>query len=142
MLIANLRQGGPVGLYATQLRGDFGGHTEVEISASRLEEGGGASFAFALRDIGRRLGPHQPSSAASRRELAPDVRELASLVGRVPLKQIVTETSDLIEQMSIEAALQMARDNRVLAAQLLGLSRQSLYVKLRRYGIGDLPAET
>jgi hypothetical protein len=24
---------------------------------------------------------------------------------------------------------------------MLGLSRQSLYVKLRRYGLGDLPAD-
>jgi transcriptional regulator with PAS, ATPase and Fis domain len=60
-------------------------------------------------------------------------------VGRVPLKQIVAETSDLIERLSIETALQMTRDNRALAAQLLGLSRQSLYVKLRRFGLGDLP---
>jgi DNA-binding protein Fis len=33
----------------------------------------------------------------------------------------------------------MTRDNRAMAAQLLGLSRQSLYVKLRRFGMGDLP---
>ena len=29
--------------------------------------------------------------------------------------------------------LDLTRDNRVAAAELLGLSRQSLYVKLRRY---------
>ena len=60
-------------------------------------------------------------------------------MGRVPLKDIVAESSELIEQLSIETALQMTHDNRALAAQLLGLSRQSLYVKLRRYGLGDLP---
>jgi DNA-binding NtrC family response regulator len=32
----------------------------------------------------------------------------------------------------------MTRDNRALAAQMLGLSRQSLYVKLRRFGMGGL----
>jgi DNA-binding protein Fis len=32
----------------------------------------------------------------------------------------------------------MTKDNRAMAAQLLGLSRQSLYVKLRRFGIGNL----
>jgi DNA-binding NtrC family response regulator len=31
----------------------------------------------------------------------------------------------------------MTDDNRASAADLLGLSRQSLYVKLRRYGISD-----
>ena len=37
----------------------------------------------------------------------------------------------------IEAALALTRDNRASAAEMLGLSRQSLYVKLRRYGIQD-----
>jgi transcriptional regulator PpsR len=137
VLIANLRDLGPVGLYATQLRGEFGGTAEVEVSATRLEGTPEAAFAFSLRDVGRRLRPEP----AAPREIAPSVHELTELVGRVPLKQIVSETSDLIEQMSIQAALQMSRDNRALAAQLLGLSRQSLYVKLRRHGLGDLPIE-
>jgi len=41
----------------------------------------------------------------------------------------------------IEAALQITGDNRATAAEMLGLSRQSLYAKLRRYGLGDLAAE-
>jgi DNA-binding protein Fis len=59
-------------------------------------------------------------------------------VGRTPLKDIVSETTDLIEQLCIETALEMTHDNRASAALLLGLSRQSLYVKLRRYGLGSL----
>lgn len=35
----------------------------------------------------------------------------------------------------------MTGDNRASAAELLGLSRQSLYVKLRRYGLGALGSE-
>jgi DNA-binding NtrC family response regulator len=41
----------------------------------------------------------------------------------------------MIEQMCIGAALELSRDNRVSAAEMLGLSRQSLYVKLRRHGL-------
>ena len=48
------------------------------------------------------------------------------------------ETTDVIERLCIEAALELTRDNRASAAEMLGLSRQSLYVKLRRYGLGDL----
>ena len=44
VLIANLRDLGPVGLYATELRGEFGGEAEVEVSASRLEGAGGAVY--------------------------------------------------------------------------------------------------
>ena len=59
-------------------------------------------------------------------------------LGRVPLRDIVGETTDVIEQLCIEAALELTSDNRASASEMLGLSRQSLYVKLRRYGLGDL----
>jgi DNA-binding NtrC family response regulator len=56
----------------------------------------------------------------------------------VSLKELVRESTDMIERLCIEAALEVTGDNRASAAEMLGLSRQSLYVKLRRYGLGDL----
>jgi DNA-binding NtrC family response regulator len=58
----------------------------------------------------------------------------------MPLKEIVGETVDLIEKLCIEAALKLTKNNRASAADMLGLSRQSLYVKMRRFGLdrGDL----
>jgi DNA-binding NtrC family response regulator len=47
----------------------------------------------------------------------------------------------VIEAMCIEAALEITHDNRASAAELLGLSRQSLYAKLRRYDIGAVGDE-
>ncbi len=73
--------------------------------------------------------------------LARSVEQLTELVGRVSLKDLVRELSDLIEKLCIEAALELTGDNRASAAEMLGLSRQSLYVKLRRYGLGDLATE-
>jgi transcriptional regulator PpsR len=134
VLLTNLRQHGSVGLFTTSLRGEVGAVHEVEISAAELGSGPQAVLAFAVRDIGRRLsGDDRPQA-----KIARTASELTELVGRVPMKDIVAETSDLIEQRCIETALQMTNDNRALAAQFLGLSRQSLYVKLRRYGLGDL----
>jgi DNA-binding NtrC family response regulator len=46
----------------------------------------------------------------------------------------VRGTTDVIERLCIEAALKLTGDNRAAAAQMLGLSRQSLYSKLRRFG--------
>lgn len=135
VLLANLRESGSAGLFSTELRGTLGLVTEVEIAASVLDEPGDAAFAFSLRDVGRRLAP---SEQALPTKVPASVQQLTELVGRVPLKQIVAETSDLIERLSIETALTMTKDNRAMAAQLLGLSRQSLYVKLRRFGIGGL----
>ena len=132
VLVTNLRQRGSVGLFTTALRGEFGAQIEVEISASVLTLPDGPRLGFAIRDISRRLqGEERTPDRVSR-----SVGELAELVGRVPLKDIVSETTELIEQLCIEAALQMTQGNRASAAQLLGLSRQSLYVKLNRFGMG------
>jgi len=138
VLITNLRQRGAVGLFITSMRGEYGGTTEVEISAAVLNAGGHTMMAFALRDIERRLKPDAPTGALA---MPRSVSELTELVGRTPLKDIVSETTDLIEQLCIETALEMTHDNRASAALLLGLSRQSLYVKLRRYGLGSLGSE-
>jgi transcriptional regulator PpsR len=136
MLLANLREGGSTGLFSTDLRGNLGLVTEVEVAASALEAAAApAVFAFSARDVGRRFAP---SESALPTQVPASVQQLTELVGRVPLKQIVAETSDLIERLSIETALVMTKDNRAMAAQLLGLSRQSLYVKLRRFGMGGL----
>ena len=70
----------------------------------------------------------------------PRFPQLTELVGRVSLKELVRESTDLVEKLCIEAALELTRDNRASAAEMLGLSRQSLYVKLRRFNIGDLTA--
>lgn len=41
----------------------------------------------------------------------------------------------VIEKICIEAALEITNNNRAAAADLLGLSRQSLYVKLSKFEI-------
>ncbi len=134
VLVSNLRQRGAVKLFATTLRGEFGATTEVEISAVTVTRSDPMLLGFTVRDVGRRL---QPDTAAAQ-AMPRSVNQLTELVGRVPMKDIVGETTDLIEKRCIEAALELTRDNRASAAEILGLSRQSLYVKLRRYGLGDL----
>ena len=139
VLMANLRQNDAVRLFPTVIRGRFGAETSVEISAASVPNGKQPCLGFTIRDIGRRL--QTESRGSDNPGLSRAVAQLAELVGRVPLKDIVGQTTDLIEQMCIEAALQLTRDNRAAAAEMLGLSRQSLYVKLRRYGLGEYPAE-
>ncbi len=134
VLIANLRQQGSVRLFATQLRGEHGGNAQVEISAAHVPHDEHPCLGFTIRDVGRRLTRGADAGAT----LPRSVSDLNKLVGRVPLKDIVGETTDLIEKMCIAAALELTHDNRASAAEMLGLSRQSLYVKLRRYGVGDL----
>lgn len=134
VLIGNLRQHGVLRLFPTTLRSGFGEASPVEVSAVAVPDGRQACLGFAIRDVARRL----PAETRPTRQLPRSVEQLTGLVGRLPLKDIVGETTDLIEKLCIEAALELTRDHRASAAEMLGLSRQSLYVKLRRYGIlGD-----
>jgi transcriptional regulator PpsR len=132
--LANLRQSGSIKLFSTAMRGEYGAIAEVELSAVALAEGDERpSFGFAIRNTERRLS----AATASKRELPRSVAQLTELIGRVPLRDLVRETTDVIEKLSIEAALELTGDNRASAADMLGLSRQSLYVKLRRYGLAE-----
>jgi len=138
VLLSNLRQHGTVRLYATHLRGEFGERVEVELSAVTLPASTPPRIVFTLRNTGLRLNRPSPGTGL---ELPRSMDQLKELVGRVPLKELVRETTDVVEQMCIEAALELTNDNRASAAEILGLSRQSLYVKLRRYGLAEGAAD-
>jgi len=136
VLITNLRQRGSVRFFTTTVRSEDGSSTQVEISAVSIGNGGAPSFGFAIRNVGPRLQVESPQARMMPRSL----EQLTELIGRVSLKDLVRESTDVIEKLCIEAALQLTGDNRASAAEMLGLSRQSFYVKLRRYGLGDLAA--
>jgi transcriptional regulator PpsR len=137
VMMSTLRQQGSLRLFATSLRGEHNAQAEVEISAVSVPDGDPPCIGFAVRHVGRRLGIEQRAARTAPRS----VEQLTQLVGRMPLKDLVRESTDLIEQLCIEAALKLTQDNRASAAEMLGLSRQSLYVKLRRYGLGERGAD-
>jgi transcriptional regulator PpsR len=137
VLLTNLRRNSTIKLFSTTIQGELGASAEVEISACNLSESVGQVFAFFIRDVGRRVdGKHQADG-----QLPRSIEQITQRVGRVPLKELVRESTDIIEALCIEAALELTHDNRASAAELLGLSRQSLYAKLRRYDIGNVAAE-
>ena len=135
VLLDNAARNGMMRLYSTRLEGAFGSQLTVEISATHLN---GAGFAFVLRDTSR-LEVMRDTSAATPGAPAPmsddAMRNVMDLVGSAPLKDIVAATTDVVEKMCIETAVELTNNNRVAASEMLGLSRQSLYVKLRKYGL-------
>ncbi|MCY4263324.1 MAG: transcriptional regulator PpsR [Gammaproteobacteria bacterium] len=135
VLTANLREHGSVRLFATTLHCEYGSSIDVEISATQVKlKENEANFGFMIRDTGVRL---TDVTAPAESRFPRPVEQLTELVGRLPLRDVVQETTSMVERYCIEAALQITSENRTSAAELLGLSRQSLYVKLRRYGLGD-----
>jgi transcriptional regulator PpsR len=134
VLLTNLRQYRSLKLFSSIVRGEHGSPVDVEISAVVVGEGDTEGLGFAIRNVGRRIGGEIDLHS----QIPRSREQLAGLIGRVPLKELVRETTDVIERMCIEAALKLTGDNRATAAELLGLSRQSLYVKLRRFGLAEV----
>ncbi len=138
LLTAQLREHGSLRAFATQLRGEYGAKSDVEICAVSVLDGEEPCFGFTIRDVGQRASIDRQATRDNPRSVA----HLTELVGRVPLRDLVRDSTDMIERLCIEAALEITGDNRASAAEILGLSRQSLYAKLRRYGLGELaPAD-
>lgn len=133
MLIGTLRQGDPLRAFSTVLNTARGETLDIEISGV-VVDGAVTRYGFVLRDVSRRADHANGGIGAT---AVGSTERLKELVGRVPLKELVRESSDMIEKLCIEAALELTANNRASAAELLGLSRQSLYVKLRRYGLGS-----
>jgi transcriptional regulator PpsR len=134
VLVASMREHGAVQHFGTILRGEYGHSEDVEVSGVFVPGGEQPCLGFMIRSLGRRL----PVAFGQTKGLPDSVTQLTELVGRMSMKELVRETTDVIEKLCIEAALELTNDNRASAAEMLGLSRQSLYAKLRRYGLGDL----
>jgi len=133
VLMSSLRENGAVRNFATVIRDRFGTEEPVELSAVVSSMGGRRAYGFAVRNISRRL----PATSGISDQLPASVDQLTEMVGRVPLKDIVGDATLLIEKLCIEAALNLTDDNRASAAELLGLSRQGLYSKLKRFGMEE-----
>ncbi|SMX31793.1 PAS fold protein [Maliponia aquimaris] len=133
VVLENALRSGHMRIYATKLTNEYGTRTPVEMSVVYLNNSAKPTIGFIMRDASRveaiRSAANSPVGPA-----AVD-HNVAELVGSATLKEIVAETNDVIEKMCIETAVELTRNNRAAAAEMLGLSRQSLYVKLRKYGL-------
>ncbi len=134
VLIKNLSERGEIRNFATVIRGEYGSTSDVEVSAVAVTGTEQPCYGLTIRSVGHR----QDVTNIGQRTMPRSVEQLTELVGRVALKDLVRESTDLIERLCIEAALELTRDNRASAAEMLGLSRQGFYSKLRRHGLGDL----
>lgn len=133
VILSTLKDSRALRSVTTVLRGAYGALEPVSVSGAASGEGPTERFCFVVRAAERAGGGRNGQDA-----LARSPEEIRDLVGRVPLKEIVRETTEIIEKLCILAALELAGDNRASASDMLGLSRQSLYSKMHRFGIGDL----
>ncbi len=132
VLKSTLREHGWVRNFETVFKSTYGIRDDIEISAVDVNEGLERYTGFVIRAVRR----SDPARATTQTAIPADKDRLTDLVGRSSLREIVQETTEVIERLCIETALNLSKNNRALAAEMLGVSRQSLYVKLNRYGLG------
>ena len=134
VILNNLKDKNSIKHYITNII-PSGGSTgiEVEVSAVKVVTELESYIGFSIRQISQRVSQRGLATG----DLKQTATKLTELVGRVPLKDIVSETTDMIEKMCIMSALELTMNNRVSASEMLGLSRQSLYIKMRRFGISE-----
>jgi transcriptional regulator PpsR len=133
VLISNVQRHGMVRLLSTTVQGELGSETEVEISASSYDQDNEKLIVLVLRNVARRLSSNQDSDS-----LRAALASMNEAVGKTPLRKLVKSTVEVVENHYVRAALQLANGNRTSAAEILGLSRQSLYAKLDRYNLDDV----
>ncbi len=130
VLLANVERHQFVRLFTTAIQGEHGMQTEVEISAAGSSDLDPSYLGVLIRDIGRRIGRSAEDS-----NLRAELGAVAERIGKTPLRKLVKDTVALVERHYVRSALDLANQNRTVTAELLGLSRQSLYAKLNRYGL-------
>ncbi len=131
-LLVNVQRHGTVRLFTTTIRGELGSDTEIEISATNSEGGDHNLIGVLLRNVARRL-----SSGGEGDTLRTALGTISEQIGKSSLRTLVKNTVSIVEQHYVKEALELAGGNRTATAELLGLSRQSLYAKLNRYGFDD-----
>ncbi|MDC3169881.1 PAS domain-containing protein, partial [Paracoccaceae bacterium] len=131
ILTDNSKRLGKIRNYATEFVTTFGSKIPVTISSTWVSNEDNDFYGFILRDstnveFEKQNDNEQHSWAAT-----------TKLVGSAPLKELVAQTGDIAERICLETALNLTSNNKVAAADLLSLSRQSLYVKLRKHNLLD-----
>jgi len=120
VLLNIVHRQGSVRRMQSSVEGEFG-LTEVEISAVGNRAENADYIGLMLRDTTR-----------------PSVNPDALTDMKFPdatLEEVVRASVEAVERRSIEEAIAKSRGNRTAAARYLGISRQSLHTKLRKYRI-------
>lgn len=137
VLLSRVKDEGQVRQFSTVVRDELGTTIPVLVSASRYGNDDSGRIGVVITENQRREGAFAMPTPANENGAS----DFSQLVGRVPLKELIREAVDVIEKMCIEAALRQTDNNRASAADMLGLSRQSLYIKLKRHNLEDFGSD-
>lgn len=125
VVVSLIRKHGGLRRFRTWIESELGQTVEVEITGVGDDAVQPDYFGLLIRDVG-----HSSTSQGLDGAIPdPSINE----VDNRTLEAIVRMSTEVIERDAITRALDRSRGNRTAAARRLGLSRQSLHVKLKKY---------
>jgi transcriptional regulator PpsR len=130
-LLASVQRNHRVRLFPTTLEGELGSEIAVEITAVGDRDASPSHYGVLMRDVSRR----QPAEQVRGNSLGTALGVVSEGLGSASMTTMVRDTVEAVERHCIAEALTRVDGNRSAAAELLGVSRQSLYSKLSRYGL-------
>jgi transcriptional regulator PpsR len=130
-LLASVQRNQTVRMFPTTLEGELGSEIAVEITAVGDRDASPSHYGVLMRDVSRR----QPAEPARGNSLGTALGVVSEGLGSASMTTMVRDTVEAVERHCIAEALARVDGNRSAAAELLGVSRQSLYSKLSRYGL-------
>ncbi|MFK7939217.1 MAG: transcriptional regulator PpsR [Roseovarius sp.] len=134
LILESAGKKGRLSNYSAKFKSIVGTRLSADLSAAKLRQKvGDPGFGMIIRSVTPAADPGESEPGSVMSDDA--MKSVMDLVGTASLKELVSATADVIEKMCIETAVQLTNNNRVAAAEMLGLSRQSLYVKLRKHGL-------
>ncbi len=113
---------------------DSASRFDVEISAALLAEGDQECIGLTLRRVEQRR--DAPSTQFD--ELAATLSRLSGQVGQIPLPDLIRQISAIAERQLIETALGQAQNEHLLAAQILGITVEDLWLRLHNLDTGGM----
>lgn len=136
-LLAAVGRDAVVKEFPTIIHGDLGSRAEIGVAAAGDSDTEMRFVALSMRPLrcpGRREDQAMWYLSA--------LGDISAQLGRESLRAVVDRAVGVIERHCIENALELTAGNRSAAADILGLSRQSLYSKLDRYQLASRPGMT
>jgi transcriptional regulator PpsR len=127
VVMSQIRKRGDLRRFQTWIEGELGLSTPVEITAVGDDVQAPNYFGLLIRDISNMSKSRAPETA----DRSVSIEDFDNRT----LEAIVRMSTEVIERKAIIRALELCNGNRTAAARRLGLSRQSLHAKLKKYGL-------
>ena len=127
IMFSNLKENGKIGGVLSTVKNYLGETFVAEISGCKFVSNQAIFVGLSIRPSVKLNG----ITTAMNRDVTLLDKQVENLVGSMSLKEIVRQTTYSIERLCIDVALKITKNNRASAAQLLGISRQSLYLKMK-----------